>query len=76
MRPTGESPAATRAVVGAFVEGTIAEGATRTERNPALDRPGAWALLGRAGDDTWIEPKAKEQAWTLADVVAERGAAR
>ena len=50
--PTGESPAATRAVVDAFIEGTIAEGSTRTERNLALDRPGAWALLGRAGDDT------------------------
>ena len=75
VEPTGESPAATRAVVGAFVEGTIAEGATRTERNPALDRPGAWALLGRAGDDTWIEPNAKERACTLDGVVAERGAA-
>ena len=75
MRPTGESPAATRAVAGALVEGTTAESATRTERNRALDRPGAWALLGRAGDDTWIEPKAKERACTLDDVVAERGAA-
>ncbi len=76
MGPTGESPAATRAVVGAFIEGTIAEGSARTERDPALDRPGAWALLGRAGDDTWIEPKAKERVCTLDDVVAERGAAR
>ena len=76
MRPTGESPAATRAVVGALIEGTIAEGAARTERNPALDRPGAWALLGRAGDDTWMSPSAKERACTLDDVVAERGAAR
>jgi hypothetical protein len=76
VRPTGESPAATRAAVGAFIEGTIAEGATRTERDPALDWPGAWALLGRAGDDTWIEPKAKERACTLDGVVAERGAAR
>ena len=76
MGPTGETPAATRAVVGASTEGTIAEGATRTEKNRALDRPGAWALLGRAGDDTWIEPKAKERACTLDDVVAERGAAR
>ncbi len=76
MGPTGESPAATRADVGAFIEGTIAEGATRTEKNTALDRPGAWALLGRAGDDTWIEPKARERACTLDDVVAERGAAR
>jgi len=76
VRPTGESPAATRAVVGALIEGTIAEGATRTERNPALDRPGAWALLGRAGDDTWMSPSAKERACTLDDVVAERGAAR
>ena len=46
--PTGESPAAARAAVGAFVEGTIAEGSTRTERNRTLERPGAWALLGRA----------------------------
>ena len=76
MRPTGESPAANRAAIGAFIEGTIAEGATRTERNLALDRPGAWALLGRAGDDTWIEAKAKERACTLDDVIAERGAAR
>ena len=76
MRPTGESPAATRADVGAFIEGTIAEGATRTERNPALNRPGAWALLGRAGDDTWIEPKVKKRASPLDDVIAERGAAR
>ena len=76
MRPTGESPAATRAVVGAFIEGTIAEGSARTERDPALDRPGAWALLGRAGDDTWMEPRAKERACSLDDVVAERGAAR
>jgi hypothetical protein len=75
VKPTGESPAATRAVVGALVEGAIAEGATRTARNPALKRPGAWALLGRAGDDTWIEPKAKERACTLDDVGAERGAA-
>jgi len=74
--PTGESPAATRAVVGAFIEGTIAEGATRTERNPALDRPGAWALLGRAGDDTWIEPRAKTRAGTLDGRAVERGAAR
>ena len=29
--PTGESPAAARADAGAFVEGTIAEGSTRTE---------------------------------------------
>ena len=76
MGPTGESPAATRAVVGAFIEGTIAEGATRTERNPALYRPGAWALLGRAGDDTWMEPKAAKRACALDDVIAERGAAR
>ena len=76
MRPTGESPAATRADVGAFIEGTIAEGATGTEKSRALDRPGAWALLGRAGDDTWKEPKAKERACTLDDVVAESGAAR
>ncbi len=76
MRPTGESPAATRAVVGAFIKGTIAEGATRTERNPALDRPGARALLGRAGADTWMETKGKERACTLDAVIAERGAAR
>ena len=76
MGPTGESPAATRAELEAFIEGTIAEGATRTERNPALDRPGARALLGRAGDDTGMEPKAKERACTLDEVVAERGAAR
>ena len=76
VEPTGESPAATRAVVGAFIEATIAEGSTRRERNPALERPGAWALLGRAGDDTWMEPKAKERASSLDDVVAERGAAR
>ena len=74
--PTGESPAATRAVVGAFIEGTNAEGATRTERNPALDRPGAWALLGRAEDETWTEPEAKERACTLDNRAAERGAAR
>ncbi len=60
MGPTGESPAATRADVEAFIEGTIAEGSTRTERNRVRDRPGAWALLGRAGDDTWAEPKPKE----------------
>ena len=76
MGPTGESPAATRAAVGAFIEATIADSSTRTEGHPALDRPGAWALLGRAGDDTWIEPKAKERVCTLDDVVAERGAAR
>ena len=76
MGPTGETPAATRAVVGAFVEATIAEGATRTERNRALDRPGAWALLGRAGDDTWMRPKAKDQTATFDAVFAERGAAR
>ena len=76
MGPTGKSPAATRAIGADFVEGTIAEGATRTERNPTLDRPGAWALLGRAIDDTWMEPKAKERACTLDDVIAERGAAR
>ena len=76
MGPTGESPAATRAIVGAFIEGTIAEGSTRTERNPALDRPGAWALLGRAGDDTWMEPEAKTIACTLDERAAERGAAR
>ncbi len=76
MGPTGESPAATRAVVGAFIEGTIAEGSTRTERIPALDRPGAWALLGRAGDDTGMDPKAKERVSALDDLAAERGAAR
>ena len=76
MGPTGESPAATRAGVGAFIEGTIAEGSTGTERNPALERPGAWALLGRAGDETWTESKAKEGACTLDDRAAERGAAR
>ena len=76
VRPTGESPAATRAAVGAFIEATIAESSTRTEGNPALERPGAWALLGRAIDDTWMEPKAKERACTLDDVIAERGAAR
>ena len=76
MRPTGESPAATRADVGAFIEGTIAEGARRTERDPALERPGAWALLGRAEDDTWTEPEAKEAAGTLDELAASRGAAR
>ena len=76
MKPTGDSRRATRAVAGALVERTIVEGSTGTERNRAFDRPGAWALLGRAGDDTWIEPKAKERACTLDDVVAERGAAR
>ena len=76
MKPTGESPAATRAVVGALVEGAIAEGATRTARNPALKRPGAWALLGRAEDDTWTEPEAKEAAGTLDELAASRGAAR
>ena len=76
MEPTGESPAATRAVVGAFIEATIAEGSTRRERNPALERPGAWALLGRAGDETWMEPEAKEGACTLDDRAAKRGAAR
>ena len=76
MEPTGESPAATRAAIGASFEGTIAEGSRRTERDTVLERPGAWALLGRAGDDTWIEPKAKERVCTLDDVVAERGAAR
>jgi len=76
VRPTGESPAATRAAAEALIEGTIVESSTRTERNPALDRPGAWALLGRAGDDTWIEPKAKKRASTLDDEIAERGAAR
>ena len=76
VEPTGESPAATRAVVGAFIEATIAEGSTRRERNPALERPGAWALLGRAGDETWMEPEAKEGACTLDDRAAERGAAR
>ena len=74
--PTGESPAAARAAVGAFVEGTIAEGSTRTEGNRTPERPGAWALLGRAGDDTWAEPEAKERAYTLDDRAAERGAAR
>jgi len=74
--PTGESPAAARAAVGAFVEGTIAEGSTRTERNRTLERPGAWALLGRAEDDTWTEPEAKEAAGTLDELAASRGAAR
>ncbi len=64
LGPTGESQAATRAAAGAFIEATIAEGSTRTERDPALERPGAWALLGRAGDDTWMEPEAKERACT------------
>ena len=76
VEPTGESPAATRAAVGAFIEGTIAVGSTGTERNRALERPGAWALLGRAGDDTWTEPEAKERACTLDDRAASRGAAR
>ena len=76
VEPTGESPAATRAAVGAFIEGTIAEGATRTERITALERPGAWALLGRAGDDASMEPEAKERARTLDERAAERGAAR
>ena len=74
--PTGESPAATRAAAGAFIEATIAEGSTRTERNRAVERPGAWALLGRAGDDTWIEPEAKARACALDDRAALRGAAR
>ena len=68
--PTGESPAATRAAVGAFVEGTIAEGSTRTERNRALERPGAWALLGRAGDETWTKPEARAAAGTLDEQAA------
>ena len=76
VEPTGESPAATRAAAGAFIEATIAEGSTRTGRNPALERPGAWALLGRAGDDTSMEPAAKERAWTLDERAASRGAAR
>jgi len=75
MGPTGESPAATRAAVKAFIEATNAEGSTRTERNPALDRPGAWALLGRAGADTWAEPEAKVGACTFDGRPAERGAA-
>ena len=70
VEPTGESPAATRAAVGAFVEGTIAEGSTRTERNRALERPGAWALLGRAGDETWTKPEAKAAAGTLDEQAA------
>ncbi len=76
VEPTGKSPAATRAAAGAFIEATIAEGSTRTGRNPALERPGAWALLGRAGDDTSMEPAAKERAWTLDERAASRGAAR
>ncbi len=75
MEPTGESPATTRAVVGALIEATIAEGSTGTEGIPALDRAGAWALLGRAEDETWTEPEAKERACALDDRAAERGAA-
>ena len=48
----------------------------KNRKKPALERPGAWALLGRAGDETWMEPKAKERACTLDDLAAERGAAR
>jgi len=76
VEPTGESPAATRAAIGASFEGTIAEGSRRTERNTVLERPGAWALLGRAEDETWTEPEAKERAFTLDERAAERGAAR
>ena len=76
MEPTGESPAATRAAIGASFEGTIAEGSRRTERDTVLERPGAWALLGRAEDETWMEPEAKERACTLDDQAASRGAAR
>lgn len=32
-----------------LLEGTAVESSARTERNRALDRPGAWALRGRAG---------------------------
>jgi len=76
VEPTGESPAATRAAAETFIEATIAESSTRTERNPALDWPGAWALLGRAEVETWMEPEAKERACALDDQVASRGAAR
>ena len=60
----------------AFIETTIAEGSTRTEGIPALERPGAWALLGRAGDDPLMEPEAREGACHLDEVAASRGAAR
>jgi len=76
VEPTGESPAATRAAIGASFEGTIAEGSRRTERDTVLERPGAWALLGRAEDETWTAPEAKERACTLDDRSAERCAAR
>ena len=75
VEPTGESPAATRAVVGALIEGTIAEGATRTERNPALDRPGAWALLGRARVGRTMEPEPKQRTESPEERRPKRGAA-
>ena len=67
MEPTGDSRRATRAVVDAPFEGMIAEGSTRTERNTALERPGAWALQGRARDGLKREPEAKERAGALED---------
>ena len=57
-----ESPAATRAVAETFIETTIVEGTTRTEKNMAPERPGAWALLGRAEDETAMEPRTSEKS--------------
>ena len=76
VEPTGESPAVTRSAAGACIEVTVAEGTKKTRKNQAGKRPRAWALLGRAGDDTWIEPEAKARACALDDRAALRGAAR
>ena len=83
MRPPRSVGGADRGIPGGDPGrcGSVLRGDDRGRLNknrgkPALDRPGAWALLGRAGAETWIEPKAKERACTLDDVVAERGAAR
>ncbi len=75
MEPTGDSRRATRATARALLERTIAEGSTRTERNTALERPGAWALQGRARDGLKPEPEAKERAGATDDRRVEGRAA-
>ena len=41
---------------GTWLEGTVVEGSARTERNRAVDRPGAGALRGRAGQRSLRRP--------------------
>ena len=75
MKPTGDSRRATRATARALLERTLVEGSTRTERNTERERPGAWALQGRARDGLKGEPEAKERAGAIDDRRLERRAA-